>query len=84
MHRRFILVRDEDETGISGTGTVVEGVQFSDGRVAYRWMTEHQTDQLADSMEKVEIIHGHNGRTRIVWIDAAEGSGPGIYIFDAD
>jgi hypothetical protein len=47
-------------------------VQFSDGRVAYRWMTEHQTDQLADSMEKVEIIHGHNGKTRIVWVDPSD------------
>ena len=79
-HRRFVLVRDEDETGISGTGVVVEGVEFSDGRVAYRWMSEHRTDQLADSMEKVEIIHGHNGRTRIVWLDPPEDSSPGIYI----
>lgn len=72
MHRRFVLQRDEDETGISGTGIVVEGVEFSDGRVAYRWMSEHRTDQLADSMEKVEIVHGHNGKTRIVWIDPKE------------
>lgn len=72
-HRRFVLERDEDETGISGIGVVVEGVEFSDGRVAYRWMTEHRTDQLADSMEKVEIVHGHNGKTRIVWLDPPEG-----------
>lgn len=71
MHKRFVLERDEDETGISGTGTVVEGVEFSDGRVAYRWMTEHRTDQLADSIDKVIIVHGHNGKTRLVWVDKA-------------
>jgi hypothetical protein len=79
-HRRFVLERDEDETGISGTGVVVEGVEFSDGRVAYRWMSEHRTDQLADSMAKVEAVHGHNGKTRIVWLDPPDDSGPGIYI----
>lgn len=70
--RRFVLVRDEDATGVSGTGVVVEGCQWSDGRVAYRWMTEWATDQLADSMELVEKVHGHNGKTRIVWLDPEE------------
>jgi hypothetical protein len=69
MHRRFVLERDIDETGISGTGAIVEGVQFSDGHVAYRWMTEHRTGQYAENMEIVEKVHGHNGKTRIVWVD---------------
>lgn len=33
---RFELVRDVDVTGISGTGVVAEGVEFSDGTVALR------------------------------------------------
>lgn len=79
MQRRFVFLRDEDETGVSGTGLVVEGVMYSDGRCHYRWMTEHRTDQMADSLDKLEIIHGHNGRTRIVFLDDEHGNPyPGI------
>ena len=35
--RTFRLIRDEDPTGISGTGSVAEGVEFDDGTVAMRW-----------------------------------------------
>jgi len=31
--RTFHLVRDEDKTGISGTGVIAEGVVFFSGRV---------------------------------------------------
>lgn len=66
--RTFHLQRDEDETGISGTGVVAEGVQFSDGPVAIRWIVgEHRSTVVWASTEAVEAIHGHGGRTRIVW-----------------
>lgn len=35
--RRFHLVRDDDETGISGTGVVAEGIEFSNGMCAACW-----------------------------------------------
>jgi hypothetical protein len=71
MHRRFILVRDEDETGISGVGTVAEGLVFSDGVVALRWRSAWPTSVVFHDrgMDAVEAIHGHNGKTRIVWLD---------------
>lgn len=31
------MVRGNDETGVSGTGKIIEGVQFSDGQVVTRW-----------------------------------------------
>lgn len=40
LPRAFALVRPHDITGISGTGLVMQGVVFSDGRVAARWVTE--------------------------------------------
>lgn len=67
--RRFVLRRLEDETGVSGVGDVVEGVEFSDGHVAYRWMTEWRTGQYADNIGIVERVHGHSGKTQIVWLD---------------
>lgn len=67
--RRFQLVRDVDATGISGTGVVAEGVQFSDGTVAMRWLTERTSTAIYRDAYDVDQIHGHNGSTRIVWVD---------------
>lgn len=68
--RTFELHRDEDETGISGTGVVAEGVEFSDGPVALRWIVgDHRSTVVWPSIEAVEAIHGHGGRTRIVWVE---------------
>ena len=67
--RRFELHRDTDETGVSGTGVVAEGVEFGDGRAALRWRSEHRSTAVYDSMADVDAIHGHGGRTRIVYLD---------------
>lgn len=67
--RRFHLVRDEDETGISGTGIVAEGIQFSDGRCVLRWTTTTSSTGYYDTILHVEHLHGHNGKTRVVWVD---------------
>lgn len=39
--RRFQLHRDQDITGVSGTGIVADGVLFADRSVAIRWRGEH-------------------------------------------
>jgi hypothetical protein len=62
----FVLNRIEDETGISGTGVVAEGVIFTDGTVAVRWLTETASMGVYQSIEDVETIHGHGGKTEIV------------------
>ena len=68
--RRFLVVRKEDETGISGTGTVAEGVVFWDGTCVIKWTTD--TSSLGIYKSHVEMIHlhGHEGKTFIQWIDA--------------
>lgn len=69
--RRFTLFRHEDKTGISGVGVVAEGIQFSDGRVAIRWIAgEHHSTVLWDDMASVEAINGHGGATTVEWVDA--------------
>jgi len=69
--RRFELHRDEDVSGISGTGVVAEGVVFRDGVGSLRWLTEWPTSVVFydRGAEAIEAVHGHNGRTRIVWLD---------------
>ena len=70
--RRFELHRIEDVTGISGTGVVAEGVEFTDGVVVLRWTTEWPTSVVWHDrgMASVEHVHGHNGKTRIEFLDA--------------
>lgn len=77
--RRFNLNRIEDETGISGTGIVAEGVVFANGKAALSWRTSHTSVAVYDSMFALEAIHGHGGRTRIEWVDANDGP-----VLDAD
>lgn len=66
--RLFELHRAEDETGVSGSGVVCEGVEFSNGRVAMRWTPALSSIALYDSIGDVEAIHGHGGKTKVVWL----------------
>ena len=74
--RTFHLQRDEDMSGLSGTGVVAEGVEFDDGTTVVRWREitgpnydrgVRATTVVFPSVEAVEALHGHNGATRIVW-----------------
>lgn len=67
--RRFVLDRTEDVSGTSGTGIVAEGVCYSDGVVALRWVVELRSTCVYQSVEDVVAIHGHDGRTSVVWLD---------------
>jgi hypothetical protein len=66
--RIFQLVRDVDETGISGVGIVAHGVEFDDGTAVMRWATGTASTAIYDSIADVEAIHGHQGSTRLVWL----------------
>ena len=68
---RFELHRDVDETGVSGTGVVAEGLRFSDGTCAMRWKTEHTSTAVYRSLIDVQKIHGHDGKTRVVMVGDA-------------
>ena len=61
----FILKRFEDETGISGIGIIAEGIIWSDGTVAYRWLSDIATTVIADNIEIVKTLHGHDGKTKL-------------------
>lgn len=71
--RRFVLNRRIDVTGVSGTGPVADGVEFPDGRVAMRWRPGaigKTSTATYDDIDTVNAIHGHDGATQVVWIDA--------------
>ena len=64
----FQLHRDEDVSGVSGVGVVAEGVQFHDGTVVIRWFGKDASTVVWPDIASAEKVHGHNGRTRIVWV----------------
>jgi hypothetical protein len=69
--RTFYLERAIDLSGISGTGKVAQGVEFDDGTVALRWLSEHPSTAVYEKgIETVRAIHGHNGATRVVFTGA--------------
>jgi len=67
--RRFQLERDTGVSGVSGTGTVADGITFPDGTTVVRWRGERSSTVVWPSIGDAEAIHGHGGATRIVWID---------------
>jgi len=66
--RLFLLVRRVDQNGVSGTGAVAEGVEFSDGTVAMRWLSGTPSTTIYDSIEDTIRIHGHQGATTVEWV----------------
>jgi hypothetical protein len=63
----FELHREEDVSGVSGVGVVAEGVQFHDGTVVIRWFGDDASTVVWPDIASAEKVHGHGGRTRIVW-----------------
>jgi hypothetical protein len=68
--RRFLTYRTTDVSGISGTGIVAEGVQFHTGQCVLCWRTDKSSIAVYGSIEELELIHGHEGATKIVWLDS--------------
>ncbi|QNO12532.1 hypothetical protein SEA_MULCHMANSION_116 [Streptomyces phage MulchMansion] len=75
--RLFELHRDVDASGVSGTGVVAQGVEFDNGQCCMTWLTEWNSVAVYPDIATLEAIHGHNGNTRVVWI---EGPAPERYL----
>ena len=69
--RMFQLLRDEDPSGVSGVGRVAVGVVFPSGKVVLEWLGSHNTLGIYDDLRRIEHIHGHGGKTRIVFTRGA-------------
>ncbi|MYT57692.1 hypothetical protein GTW29_13375 [Streptomyces sp. SID7834] len=67
---RFVLRRHRDVSGVSGEGTVADGVLWPDGTASVRWRGEHPSVVFWDrGRTSVELIHGHDGATEIEMLD---------------
>jgi len=78
--RRFELVREDDVSDTSGTGVVAVGVEYPDGAVHMQWRNAENDGLVTgsngcafkpapDGLAATEEIHGHDGRTRVRFID---------------
>lgn len=74
--RPFHLLRLEDDSGVSGTGIVAEGVEFTNGKVVINWLTKHRSMTIYENIKEAEAIHGHGGKTRVVYHDEVEAPEP--------
>lgn len=61
------LRRYVDVSQVSGTGDVAEFAEFSDGTVCVRWFGEHPSTAVWGDIRDIEIIHGHKGKTELVF-----------------
>jgi len=65
--RLFVLERSEDVSGTSGLGVVAEGVEWSNGTCSLHWLSQHEVVSYYANVKVVEAIHGHDGRTKVVY-----------------
>jgi len=75
----FTLQREEDESGVSGTGVVAYGVRWPapNGRATLAWVAgDVNSVAVYDNLDAIESIHGHGGKTHIVPIYRADMGGP--------
>jgi hypothetical protein len=75
--RGFTMRREHDASGVSGTGVVLEGVQFSTGGVVIHWLTPPPRGSISvfDSLEQFLLIHVFphpDNRTVLVFEDGEE------------
>lgn len=59
----FHLIRKADPSGVSGTGTVAEGVIFHNGKVVLCWFGDKSSQNHYDSIQDAMKVHGHEGAT---------------------
>lgn len=69
---RFILVRNKDATGVSGTGVVAEGIVFTNGMTVILWLRKPYAMGIYQTLNDVISVHGHEGATEIHFIDENE------------
>jgi hypothetical protein len=76
MFRRWDISDTHDENQANPPDQPqFEGVEFTDGRVAIRWLTPKPATSVWDSMEDMLAVHGHpEYGSELIWIEDRERS----------
>jgi len=71
--REHYLQRNEDFSGVSGTGIVAEGVVMPSGKCIHEWSQSYVTSHnIYPNLQSVQHIHGHEGRTIVKFVNVIE------------
>lgn len=69
--RFYWVERAEDVSGVSGEGRVAQVAEFSDGHAVIHWFGRFPwSTPVPHGVKALDEIHGHNGKTRLVPVDA--------------
>ena len=61
--KHFYLWRKVDETGMSGTGKVAEGVELPNGVCVMWWIVDPYSVVIYKDIKELEHIHSHGRKT---------------------
>lgn len=69
--RPFVLRRDRDISGVSGTGIILDGILWPDGQAVIHWRGKWALTTPHPSMESILDIHDHGGQgdLHVLWAD---------------
>jgi len=67
--RRFVIERIEDKTGNSGTGIIIEGIEYSNKKCALMWLIEITSIFIYDNIENVEKTYCGHSKAVIRFLD---------------
>ena len=80
--RKFKMMRTEDQTGTSGCGHVANGMVGPDGTTVVTWIVparlcdgtvrEIKSRTIYNSPEDCALLHGHGGKTYLLFEDTGE------------
>lgn len=65
--RLGVLLRHEDETGVSGDGVVADIVEFPDGVCVAHWRSITPSTIIFPNVKQALAVHGHHGKTEIIF-----------------
>jgi len=73
----FTICRQSDESGISGTGVVIEGVEYATGQVVLHWLSPFPKGSIAifESLTDFKRVHVNphpTNKTIITWSDGRQ------------
>ncbi len=75
--RPFVLRRDRDLSGVSGTGIVADGIEFPDGHAVIHWRGKWAlTTPHPGGVASIVDIHDHGGQGDLhtIWADEVEAA----------
>ncbi len=71
--KRFLLKRNVDDSGVSGTGYVAFGIEWPSKKVTIEWIVgENISREEHETLENCMAVHGHGKHTVVEWIDSCD------------